>query len=413
MKKYLVYLSAVMILFPLIMMLAPACNGNTEAGRKEPGADSVSGKAQIMPAAYQTKAYFPYLRNKKVALVANPTSRINEVHLLDTMLAAGIDVDRVLAPEHGFRGEAEAGEHVESGTDSKTGVKIISLYGSNRKPKTADLAGLDIVVFDIQDVGVRFYTYVSTMHYVMERCAEMGIEFMVLDRPNPNGHYIDGPVLQPQYRSFIGMHPVPLVHGMTLGEFALMINGEGWLENKMKVELKVIPVEDYDHNTHYVLPVAPSPNLPNMKSIYLYPSLGLFEGTVMSIGRGTDMPFQVVGHPALDTGMIYFTPRSIPGVSKHPKHEGTKCRGWDLRDTALALRDQQKLHLQWLIHSCQQLKDEGAYFKSFFYKLSGNRLLRDKIEEGWSEEQIRASWQNDLEKFSLIRKKYLLYPDFK
>lgn len=412
MKKYLVYLSAVLILFPVIMVLAPACNGSTEADRQSPSSDSLIKEPQILPAAYNTGAYIPYLRNKKAALVANPTSRINEIHLLDTLLAAGIDVERVLAPEHGFRGEAEAGEHVQSGTDKKTGVRIISLYGSNRKPTTDDLAGIDIVIFDIQDVGVRFYTYISTMHYVMERCAEMGIEFMVLDRPNPNGHYIDGPVLEPQYSSFIGMHPVPLVHGMTPGEFARMINGEGWLENNMKVELKVIPVENYDHNDHYLLPVAPSPNLPNMKSIYLYPSLGLFEGTVMSIGRGTDMPFQVVGHPRLDTGMIYFTPRSIPGVSKHPKHEGTKCRGWDLRDTAMALRDQKKLHLQWLIDSYSRLNAGDDYFRSFFYKLSGNNKLRNKIEQGWTEKQIKESWQQELEEFLVIRKKYLLYPDF-
>ncbi|MFO8054672.1 MAG: DUF1343 domain-containing protein [Bacteroidales bacterium] len=367
---------------------------------------------RIIPAAERTAEYFSMVSGKTVALVANPGSRSGGVHLLDTLLSAGIRVDRVLAPEHGFRGEAEAGEHVDGGVDEKTGVKVVSLYGRNRKPSSEDLKGIDLVIFDIQDVGVRFYTYLSTMHYVMDKCAEMDIEFMVLDRPNPNGFYIDGPVLDTKYSSFVGLHEVPLVHGMTPGEFALMIEGEGWLTGGRKLELKVITVENYTHNRYYDLPVAPSPNLPNMKSVYLYPSLGLFEGTIMSIGRGTDMPFQVVGHPGLKQRDIAFTPRSIPGASKNPKHKGEICHGWDLRDTALALREQKEIHLSWLIDSYEQLKKDYSYFNHFFYKLSGNNTLRKKIEAGWTEEKIRQSWEKDIEDFKKIRKRYLLYPDF-
>lgn len=414
MMKHLRVFSFLVLVFSLFSGITVACNSVNEPdgamGNKS--GDEQIPQMEIRPAAERTEAYFRHLKDKKIAIVANPSSLVGNVHLLDTLLGAGFDVNRVLAPEHGFRGKAEAGEHVESGTDSKTGVKVVSLYGRNRKPSTEDLQGVDMVIFDLQDVGVRFYTYVSTMHYVMEKCAEMGITFMVLDRPNPNGFYIDGPVLDEKYKSFIGMHKVPLVHGMTLGEFALMINGEGWLNNGMKADLKVIPVDNYTHDSFYELPVAPSPNLPNMKSVYLYPSLGLFEGTMMSIGRGTDFPFQVIGHPALDTGSFYFTPRSIPGASKYPKHEGNECRGWDLRDTALALRDQKKLHLGWIMSSYKLVNGGNMYFKNFFYKLSGNELLRKKIEEGWTEEQIRQSWQKDINDFKKIRRKYLLYPDF-
>lgn len=411
--KHLKVFGFLVLVFTLFSGVITACNSGVEPEVKteiKSGDDQIP-QMEIRAAAERTAAYFRYLKDKKIAIVANPSSLVDNVHLLDTLIGAGFDVDRVLAPEHGFRGKAEAGEHVESGTDSKTGVKVVSLYGRNRKPSTEDLQGLDVVVFDLQDVGVRFYTYVSTMHYVMEKCAEMGITFMVLDRPNPNGFYIDGPVLDEKYKSFIGMHKVPLVHGMTLGEFALMINGEGWLRNGMKADLKVIPVDNYTHDSFYELPVAPSPNLPNMKSVYLYPSLGLFEGTMMSIGRGTDFPFQVIGHPALDTGSFYFTPRSIPGASMYPKHEAKECRGWDLRDTAVALRDQKKLHMSWILATYKRVNG-NMYFKNFFFKLSGNELLRNKIEEGWTEEQIRQSWQKDINDFKKIRRKYLLYPDF-
>lgn len=389
-----------------------ACEPQDKDQNKARVKTNKDGEEKILPGAARTSRYFPLLKGKKVALVANPTSQVDNVHLLDTLLAAGINVDRVMGPEHGFRGDAEAGEHVKDGVDTKSGVEVISLYGSHRKPTNKDLEGIDIVVFDVQDVGVRFYTYVSTMHYVMEKCAEMDIPFMVLDRPNPNGFYVDGPVLNKGYSSFVGMHEVPLVHGMTLGEFARMINGEGWLQKELKVDLKVIPVKNYSHSDHYKLPVAPSPNLPGMKSVYLYPSLGLFEGTKMSIGRGTDHPFQVIGHPAMDTGNFCFTPHAVPGASTDPKYEDQKCRGWDLRDTAMQLRDQGKLHLGWLIQSFEQLKQKTEFFRSFFNKLSGNKTLRKKIEYGWSEKKIRKSWQEDIESFMRIREKYLLYEDF-
>lgn len=396
-------------LWLLITGFTAACNQDNKAFEQN---SQVQDTLKIIPAANRTTQYFPKLKDKTIALVANPTSRVNEVHLLDTLLAANIDVDRVLAPEHGFRGKAEAGEHVKSGVDTKTGVQVISLYGSNRKPKTEDLQGVDLVIFDIQDVGVRFYTYISTMHYVMEKCAEMGIEFMVLDRPNPNGFYVDGPVLDKKHSSFVGMHEIPLVHGMTPGELAEMINEEGWLQEQIKVDLQVIPVKNYSHDQLYDLPVAPSPNLPNMKSIYLYPFLGLFEGTPVSIGRGTEMPFQVIGHPEFDSSNISFTPRSIPGVSKHPKFKDEQCYGWDLRDTAIDLRDQRKLHLNWLIHAYNKLDQKEQFFKPFFQKLSGTDKLKEQIIQGKTEDQIRKSWENELTEFKKLRKKYLLYPDF-
>lgn len=381
---------------------------DTEPNSQAPEDDTV----KIVPAANRTSLYFPTLKGKTIALVANPGSRVNGVHLLDTLMAGNFDVDRVLAPEHGFRGKAEAGEHVKSGVDTKTGVQVISLYGRNRKPKTEDLQGIDLVIFDIQDVGVRFYTYISTMHYVMEKCAEMGIEFMVLDRPNPNGFYVDGPVLDKKYQSFVGMHEIPLVHGMTPGELAGMINEEGWLQDQIKVDLQVIPVENYTHDRYYELPVAPSPNLPNMKSIYLYPFLGLFEGTPVSIGRGTEMPFQVIGHPEFDSTNFSFTPHSIPGASMHPKHKNIQCYGWDLRDTALDLRNQKKIHLTWLIQAYNELDQGEQFFKSFFQKLSGTDNLKRQIIEGKTEKQIRDSWKEELDEFKKMRKKYLLYPDF-
>ncbi|MGM0647523.1 MAG: exo-beta-N-acetylmuramidase NamZ family protein [Bacteroidota bacterium] len=393
-----------------IMMTATACD--MHVSKESSGKIQQNDPAKITPAAERTAQYFPLLKGKTIGIVANPASRIGGVHLLDTLLNAGFDVDRVLAPEHGFRGEAEAGEHVDSGEDPKTGVQIISVYGKNRKPSISDLQGLDMVIFDLQDVGVRFYTYISTMHYVMERCAEMGIEFMVLDRPNPNGFYMDGPVLNEQYQSFIGMHPIPLVHGMTTAELAKMINGEGWLSDRIQVKLTVIPVANYTHDSLYQLPIAPSPNLPNMKAVYLYPSLGLFEGTPMSIGRGTVFPFQVVGHPELEQGGFQFTPRSVPGASRYPKHQDETCFGWDLRDTSLALANERKIHLHWLIQSYLKSANQDYFFKPFFNKLAGNATLKQKIRQGWSEEKIRQSWQEELNAFQQKRSGYLLYPDF-
>jgi len=287
------------------------------------------------------------------------------------------------------------------------------LYGKNKKPQVADLADVDMVVFDIQDVGARFYTYISTMTFVMEACAENQIPVIILDRPNPNGFYVDGPVLESEFKSFVGLHPVPIVHGMTVGEYAKMVNGEGWLENGVKCELSVIPVENYTHRDFYELPVRPSPNLPNKNAVYLYPSLCLFEGTIVSVGRGTDFPFQVIGHPDFVTGSYLFTPKSIPGVASKPKYEGVTCFGQNLTGFAENITNQpHQLSLFWLIEYYKILKDKGSFFDNYFEKLAGTAQLRKQIEEGWSEVQIRESWQPGLEKFRQIRKKYLLYPDF-
>ncbi|MCB0376416.1 MAG: DUF1343 domain-containing protein, partial [Sinomicrobium sp.] len=299
----------------------------------------------VVTGAGATEAYLPLLRGKKTGVVANQTSIIGAgTHLVDSLLALGVTVTKVFAPEHGFRGTADAGERIQDGTDPNTGLPVISLYGNNKKPTKAQLTGLDIVVFDIQDVGARFYTYISTLDYVMEACAEAGVPVMVLDRPNPNGHYVDGPVLEPEYRSFVGMHPVPVVHGMTIGEYAKMINGEGWLADGKQCELIVIPIKNYDHNTAYSLPVKPSPNLPNDKAVNLYPSLCFFEGTNVSVGRGTDMQFQVYGSPFLPERGFRFVPEPNEGAKK-PPYQGTICYGEDLRNAARLNR----ISLQWLI----------------------------------------------------------------
>lgn len=348
-------------------------------------------------------------------MVGNHTSRVGSVHLLDTLLASGVQVVRLFSPEHGFRGDADAGELVDASLDSKTGLPIISLYGKHKKPTAEDLQGIEAVLFDLQDVGTRFYTYISTMHYVMEACAEQRIPVIVLDRPNPNGHFVDGPVLEPRFKSFVGMHPIPVVHGMTVGEYARMINGEGWLSGNKKCDLTVIPVLHYDHNVRYALPVKPSPNLPNMEAVYLYPSLCFFEGTTVSVGRGTDTPFQVYGHPRLFKGDYTFTPRSIPGASKHPKHEGVTCHGYNLYDYGKKLEKHDgKLHLGWLLDTYQSLseEDQAHFFNNYFNNLAGTALLKQQVKEGKTEKEIRQSWAFGIENFKKIREKYLLYKDF-
>ncbi len=359
-------------------------------------------KAQIRCGSERTEMYFNSLKNCNIALVVNHTARVGQVHLLDTLLAAGIKVKTIFAPEHGFRGVADAGEHVHSNVDQKTGIRVISLYGKNFKPKAADLAGIDIVVFDIQDVGVRFYTYLSTMHYVMEACAEHNIPFIVLDRPNPNGAYTDGPMLESRYRSFVGIDPIPLVHGMTLGELAQMINGEGWLRNGLKCKLIVIPCENYTHQMSYNLPVKPSPNLPDSVSVRLYPSLGLFEGTVISVGRGTDIPFHTFGHPQLTAGNFSFKPKSMSGAT-NPPYSGEVCRGLDLSS------DTSRFTLRFLIYAYQHYPQKERFFNNFFENLCGTGTLRKQIEQGLSENEIRKTWQNDLQNFIKKRKKYMLY----
>ena len=368
-------------------------------------------RAQIKTGAEQTQNYLPLLKQKEIALVVNQTSTIGRTHIVDSLLSLGIKIRCIFAPEHGFRGNASAGTTVSSGLDSKTGLRIISLYGSHKKPLKADLEGVETVVFDIQDVGVRYYTYISTMHYVMEACAEFNIPFVVLDRPNPNGHYIDGPVLDTNFRSFVGMHKIPLVHGCTVGELAQMINGEGWLNKGLTCNLKVIPCQNYNHNLVYELPVRPSPNLQTQSAIYLYPSLGLFEGTTVSIGQGTDKPYQCFGSPAFDWGNITFTPISIKGVAEKPKSLGIPCTGFDLTWYGFnKSRTEAGINLNWLIMSYRLSKNKTDFFNDFTDKLAGTSNLRKQIIAGKSVYEIRQSWQKDLDSYRIMRNRYLLYP---
>lgn len=355
-----------------------------------------------------------WLLQGRVAVCGNQTSMIGNVHLVDTLLKRGVNVVKIFCPEHGFRGNAEAGAHIASGTDPKTGLPIVSLYGKNKKPAPEQLADVDFILFDLQDVGCRFYTYISTLHYVMEAAAEKGTPVIVLDRPNPNGYFVDGPVLDPKYKSFVGMHPVPVVYGMTIGEYARMINGEGWLAGGIHCNLAVVSLQNYTHNTRYVLPVPPSPNLPNAESIYLYPSLCLFEGTNISVGRGTTLPFQIYGAPLMKGGDYTFTPSPIRGVSENPPHNGKACHGYYLKDYATTHLDSaNSFNLQYLITSYRQYADKEHFFTNanFFDKLAGTDKLRQQIISGMSEEEIRQSWQEDLNHFKSIRKKYLLYPE--
>ena len=366
----------------------------------------------LITAAGQTEAYLGILDGKKTALVANHTSMLGSVHLADTLLSLGVDLVRVFSPEHGFRGTADAGALVENGVDARTGLPVISLYGSHKKPTHADLQDIDIILFDIQDVGVRFYTYISTMSYVMEAAAEEGIPVVVLDRPNPNGFYIDGPVMEDCCKSFVGLHPVPIVYAMTIGEYAMMVNGEGWLANGISCKLTVIPLKNFDRNKLYELPIKPSPNLPGWQSVYLYPSLCLFEGTIVSVGRGTEFPFTVYGHPDIKTGSFAFTPHPMPGA-KHPKLEGELCYGQNLKGYAENfLMNDEHLNLVWLLNAYHETGAGAAFFTSYFEKLAGTISLREQIMNGLSQEEIKASWQDGLKKFKSIRDKYLLYPDF-
>lgn len=366
----------------------------------------------IKVGAQRTELYFPLLKGKNVAVLANQTAMINQTHLVDSLVGAGIKMKKIFCPEHGFRGTADAGEIVKNTIDAKTGLPVISLYDKHFKPKASDLKGIDVVVYDIQDVGVRFYTYLSTMTYMMEACAENNIEFLILDRPNPNGYYIDGPVLEKEYSSFVGLFPVPIVYGMTIAEYASMVNDEGWLKNGVKCRLKYVTVDNYNHTYLYKLPIAPSPNLPNMNAVYLYPSLGLFEGTVMSVGRGTDYQYQLIGHPDLKNGNYSFTPESKPGA-KNPKFLGVKCNGYKLDDFAdIYIKNLHKLYLFWLTAAYKSLQDTAHFFNDYFDNLAGTDKLRLQIIKGATEDEIHQSWKADIEKFKKIRKKYILYPDF-
>lgn len=355
--------------------------------------------------ADNASAYLPLLKDKKIGIVTNQTGILSDkTHLVDFLIEKKINLQKIFAPEHGFRGTADAGELIKDGKDTKTGLSIISLYGDNKKPKLEQLAGIEIMVFDLQDVGARFYTYISSLHYVMEACAENNIQLIVLDRPNPNGSIVDGPILETAFTSFVGMHEIPILHGMTIGEYANMINGEKWLKNKIQCNLKVIPCLNYIRDMPYSLPVKPSPNLPNDQAINLYASLCFFEGTNVSVGRGTEKQFQIYGSPFLPKNNFSFTP--IPNFgAKEPTHKDKLCYGEDL--TAVAKVSQ--LELKWLIKAYHTTSDKSKFFNPFFTKLAGTKKLQEQIEAGIPESEIRASWKVGLNKFMKRRFNYLIY----
>ncbi|MFC4097543.1 exo-beta-N-acetylmuramidase NamZ family protein [Euzebyella saccharophila] len=405
--------------FFIWFLVLSSCGNNDKVHHTE-GATAVQAKDSVIPlpvtvGANRTKLYLEELKDKKVGVVANQTSVIfkdsekepSYVHLVDSLLSLNVQVQKVFAPEHGFRGAADAGEKVQDGTDPKTGLPLISLYGKNRKPTADQLKDLDIVIFDIQDVGVRFYTYIATLQLVMEACAESKKPIIVLDRPNPNGHYVDGPTMEKKHKGFLGLQEIPLVYGMTIGEYATMINEEGWLEGGKKANLKVIPLENWTYETVYSLPIRPSPNLPNDKSINLYPSLGLFEGTNVNAGRGTEFQFQRYGASFLDSTQYSFSYVPMPNFgSKHPKEEGKKCFGKDL--SQIPTKNEVSLH--WVIDAYMNSGDKSNIFiTSGFTKHAGTETLQKQIEDGMTEEEIKKTWQPQLEAFKKIRAKYLRY----
>ncbi|MFI1743614.1 exo-beta-N-acetylmuramidase NamZ family protein [Thalassobellus sediminis] len=425
------------LLFVLVMIScanlskSEAGNQNSEVAKQKEVINEVKKDTGIIVGANQTTSYLPLLKGKRVGIVANQTSVIfkkgidsillfdpetretkleklvnHNTHLVDSLITLNINIKTVFAPEHGFRGTADAGEHVKDGIDTKTQLPIVSLYGKNKKPSPEQLKNIDIIIFDIQDVGARFYTYISSLHYVMEACAEANIPVIILDRPNPNGHYIDGPILETAHSSFVGMHPIPVVHGMTIGEYAQMINGEKWLTNGIQCELNVISLKNYNHNLSYNLPIYPSPNLPNDKSINLYPSLCFFEGTNVSAGRGTKFPFQIFGSPFLNAELydFEFTPQPNFG-SKYPKHQDKLCFGKNL----ILTENLNTLNLGWLIEAYNNSKNKDDFFNAFFTKLAGTKKLQQQIETGLGETEIKATWQEGLKIFRKTRAKYLIY----
>ncbi len=401
----------------LLPLLAIACNGclakEYKIKNKLISKTELPTKAfQILTGADQTAQYISLLKGKKIGLVINQTAEVDGVPLVDTLKSLGINIKAVFGPEHGFRGDADAGEKVGNYLDSKTGFPVISLYGAKQAPSKEDLKDIDLMVFDIQDVGARFYTFTITMAKVMQACADNHVPLLILDRPNPNGNLVDGPILDPKFRSGVGMHQIPISHGLTVGEFAQMINGEKWLNNGIQCELNIIKVANYNHSKAYILPVKPSPNLPNNLSIYLYPSICLFEGTVLSQGRGTLFPFQVLGHP-LYKGIydFTFTPKSIDGMSKNPPLENQLCYGIDFRKMDLeSIRKQKELNIGLLIKMYQAFPDKAHFFNSFFNKLAGNDVLMQQIIANKTEKEIRESWQKELIQYKKTRNKYLLYP---
>ena len=405
-------------LFVLITMVS--CGNNPETKPTSSLEENTSGENlatdPIVVGADRTAEYLPLLKGKKVGVVGNQTSIIGTsalaeteaqpVHLVDSLVTLGVEIVKVFAPEHGFRGTADAGEVIKDGMDVKTGLPILSLYGDNKKPSAEQLKDIEVMIFDIQDVGTRFYTYISTLHYVMEACAENNIPLIVFDRPNPNGHYIDGPILEMEHQSFVGMHPIPVVHGLTIGEYAKMVNGEKYLNEGLQTELTVIEMENYNHNLEYELPVKPSPNLPNATAINLYPSLCFFEGTNVNEGRGTSNQFQVFGSPFLDPAVYDYTyvPEPNDGA-KHPKHLGKTCYGMNLTNSPRI----DSINLEWLVGAYQNTSDKSKFFNAFFTKLAGTTKLQEQIEKGMSAEEIKATWEDGLEAYAQTREKYLLY----
>lgn len=368
---------------------------------------------QLLTGAERISYYYPLLKDKNIGLVVNQTSIIGKVHLVDSLVQLGLKIKKIFAPEHGFRGNADAGEKISDSKDPGTGIPILSIYGSKKAPDKSDLEGIDILVFDIQDVGTRFYTYISTLHYVMLSCSENKVPLMVFDRPNPNGHFVDGPILDLAYQSFVGMHPIPVIHGMTIGEYAQMINGENWLGENKKTNLQIVSCLNYKHSDVYNLPIPPSPNLPNMRSIYLYPSICYFEGTQISLGRGTNKQFQVLGAPDLNVGDFLFTPEPKPGAM-NPPQLGKRCRGIDLSGLdELQIKAKKYIDLSYLIQFYQNYPNKESFFLAglFFDKLAGSSKLREMIQSGYTEQQIKDTWQPGLNEFKKVRKKYLIYED--
>jgi uncharacterized protein YbbC (DUF1343 family) len=399
--------------FIIISRLFFGCDNFAQAPKKAAVSPKKNTFKPIIPAADQVPVYIDYLRGKNIGMLINQTSVIGskKIPLVDSLLKLGIGIKKIYGPEHGFRGNASDGATIDNTIDSVTGLPAISLYGKHNKPTVEDLKGINLVIFDVQDVGARFYTYISTLHYVMEACAENNIELMILDRPNPNGVYVDGPVLDTAYRSFVGMHPIPIVHGMTIAEYAQMINGEGWLKNKVKCKLKIIKVANYTRDMAYKLPVSPSPNLNTYQSILLYPHICLFEGTAFSLGRGTMFPFQVIGSPLLKGKYDFsFKPVSIPGMSDNPPLKNQICYGLNLKDYNIeSLKKTGRLNLAWLLDLYRAYPDKEHFFTAYFNKLAGNDILKKQIIDGKTEAQIRSSWEPGLSKFKIIRSKYLLY----
>lgn len=363
-------------------------------------------KGQLRTGADQLEVLLPKLAGQRVGMMVNHTSMVGARHLADTLKSRGVNLAKIYVPEHGFRGTADAGEVVKDGIDPSTDVPVISLYGSSKKATKEQMADVDVVLFDLQDVGARFFTYISSLHYFMEACAENNKKLIILDRPNPNGSYVDGPVMHPEFKSFVGMHPIPITHGMSIGEYARMVNGEGWLKDGEKCALEVIAMKNWKHTDTYHIPYKPSPNLPNDHAIGMYPSTCLFEGTALSIGRGTMNPFEVVGHPDLKNQPYSFTPVSIDGMSKEPPLQDQLCYGLDMRNEPLP----KEVTLKYIIKLYNEFPDKDKFFNGYFDKLAGTTKLKEQIRSGMSEKAIKATWKNELDAFKAIRAKYLLYP---